>query len=612
MSGRSDIQWLFESLGEFGGSTGQAWKDVLSGSEQSPAELLAREAIQNSGDAHDKSKTGSPVRIRISRRLFVGRELKTIADVLLTAELRKRIEAIGFGKLGLPAENTYSKLLKPDGKELEVTIIEDFNTVGLGGALANHHGSTQAGDHFQKLLFLLGGTDKASEATTGGSFGYGKSVYSALSDARTFACYSVFEPTKRSDDHYARFIASGLFDSHAFGNQNNTGRAYLAIPSNSGGPMPAVDDTAHRLAKQLGIPTRTQDQRGATVIIFGTRIGMDQLRAEIEKYWWPKLVDQELTVELNDGDKELPPPSPKANETLKPYLTCYEILARRQDPDTSKDQRRSRLNAVAGKQLGEWAALRVEETIKDADELEGTLLNRIALIRGAKMVVEYSDKFCLPGAAVAIVGAFVASPEIDNVLKLSEPPAHNRWDPKSQRPDESGQQIVLALLDRLRRQIRAFHRELLPAPPPSNAKLKLLEELLGRLLEADPGIQPPPPPTSDPFQLTHKVNRKEKNGRATIVGSVRIELRKDAEQKELGIEYVPKIEILEDEDRSAGDELPLVNLRVTEGRAKVEIKNNRKVVTGRLRKGAPIVVSFESDPTIRDWLLAYHDELRAV
>lgn len=605
------MEWMFDTLGDFGGSTGQAWKDVLSGSGETAEELLAREALQNTSDAHDPG-TQAPVHVRITRRVVQGAELRNLASVLLDGPaLRKRLELLGPEKLGLSVHNTFSKLLAPDSAEVEITIVEDFNAVGLGGALPNEHGEAQTGDHFQKLLYLLGGTDKKTQGGSGGSFGYGKSVYSALSDARTVAYYSVFAPTLRSDGHHARFMVSANFDAHPFDGKNNTGRAYLAVPNARGGPTPAVDDAAHEWAERLGLQRRDRDQGGTTIVIFGTRLIMDRLRSEVERYWWPKLVDQELTVELYDGTTLLPPPSPKANESLRPYLACYEILARRQEPDVASGQRRGRLNALEGRQLGEWAAVRVEGPAENAEELDEGAFNKVALIRGAKMIVEYSSKPCLPGATVAIAGVFVASSEVDTVLKLSEPPAHNNWDPASLRLDDDGKHVVAALLDRLKRQVRNFHRELLPTTSSSQRKFRLLEELLGRLLEADPGV-PTVEHQPDPFQVTHNLNRKEKDGAVRISGTVRIELRPDAEYENLKIEYAPRVEILENEDHSAGDELSPIGLAVKEGSANVEVRNKRTVVIGRLKKGRPILITVESPRTHLDWLLAYREELRAI
>jgi hypothetical protein len=187
----AELTWMFEQIGAWGGSTGQAWKNILVSTEDLTEEgRLVREASQNANDAHDK-KCGDPaVRIKITRKVLSAKEIAKLTKFLgLESELEKRLPS-----LGLSADNAFSKMLKGKG-EVEITIIGDFNTVGLGGALAGTHGETLEGDHFQKLLFLLGGSDKiTSGETTGGSYGFGKSVYSALSDCQTVIYYSRFKP----------------------------------------------------------------------------------------------------------------------------------------------------------------------------------------------------------------------------------------------------------------------------------------------------------------------------------------------------------------------------------------------------------------------------------
>jgi hypothetical protein len=402
-----------------------------------------------------------------------------------------------------------------------------------------------------------------------------------------------------------------LFDKHTFGRKNNTGRAYFAIQDASHNPVPAVNEEAHKLAEQFGLRRRTEDENGTTIVILGSHVNMDQMRSEIEKWWWPKLVNHEFAVELYDGDRQITPPSPKENDFLKPYLTCYEILVGRQKADASKGQKRGNLSPLDGKALGEWAATRVDVEVGDDEAIDDSLLNKVALIRAAKMVVEYSPRLTLPEAQVRLVGVFIADDGIDDALKRSEPPAHNHWSPTSLRLSAEESKIVKALWERLRRQIRNFHRELLPPPPPQKGRLNAMEELLGRLLLGQPGI-PHPEPTSDPFLVTHDLKRKHKDGRVRLSGSVELGIRDDADLDELKVEYSPRIEILEDENLVSGDLMNITQLKVTGGKARIETRDKRKVVTGTISKKKPITLFVESETTNSDWALAYREELNSI
>ena len=602
--------WIFEEIGGWGGVTGEGWKNVLASTEDLTEEgRLVREAIQNLNDAHDKSSEDSSVRARITRRILSAKDLEKMAELLrLHDELGKRLEY-----LKLDSNNAFLRMIKGKG-DVEITIIEDFNTIGLGGALPGTHGQTLEGDHFQKLLYLLGGTDKTSSAAlSGGSYGYGKSVYSAASDCSTAFYYSSFKADARSNNDSARFIGCSLFDAHAFGNKNNTGRAYFGIRNSENIPVPAVNEQAHELAKAFGLRPRLKNERGTTVAIIGTHINMDRIRTEIEKWWWPKLVNQELVIELFDGDRLITPPSPKENATLKPFLTCFEILMNRQNADAAKGQKRGKLGPLEGKALGDWAAIRVDADLAKDEELDDTLLNKVALLRGAKMVVQYNPRLTLPEAQVPLAGVFIASDDehIEMALKLSEPPAHNLWSHTSSRLSDEQQKFVKALWERLRRQIRNFHKELLPPPPKSKGRLKLMEELLGRLLEGNPGISNPEP-TIDLFTVTHDLKRKSKDGRVRIVGTVQIAIREDADSDEMSIDYLPRIEILENENLAVGEDLNLTQLKITQGKAKIITRDKRQVVTGVIGKKRPISLFVESAPTNPDWVLAYREEINSI
>jgi hypothetical protein len=62
-----ELKWRFDALSGWGGSTGDAWNNALAGSKLTEEERLAREALQNSDDAHDPAVSDIPARIRITR-----------------------------------------------------------------------------------------------------------------------------------------------------------------------------------------------------------------------------------------------------------------------------------------------------------------------------------------------------------------------------------------------------------------------------------------------------------------------------------------------------------------------------------------------------------------
>src|SRR5690606_4347098 len=88
------------------------------------------------------------------------------------------------------------------------------------------------------------------------------------------------------------------------------------------------------------------------------------------------------------------------------------------------------------------------------------------------------------------VGVFVAAEQVDLPLKLSEPPAHDRWDPTSLRlVDDRQRAIVKTIHNRLLRTFRRFSRDAVPEPVPGEVRLDILERMLGSIFRppASPG-----------------------------------------------------------------------------------------------------------------------------
>ena len=78
----SKPNWIFERTPEMGGATGEAYTNPLLGTGMEPTAVLAREAIQNSVDAQNKSEK---VRVELRRVTLVG---KAKAEFILAMGLK--------------------------------------------------------------------------------------------------------------------------------------------------------------------------------------------------------------------------------------------------------------------------------------------------------------------------------------------------------------------------------------------------------------------------------------------------------------------------------------------------------------------------------------------
>jgi hypothetical protein len=124
-----ELAWFFEAVGQMGGASSSAYQNSLAGVGVMPAQLFARETIQNSANSVDAAQEGAPsvsVRFRSIRitRPQLG-DLRTLLHMNDDDEpLRRR------GLVPSVEGSTLHSVLEEPPRLLYV---EDFNTVGLGG-----------------------------------------------------------------------------------------------------------------------------------------------------------------------------------------------------------------------------------------------------------------------------------------------------------------------------------------------------------------------------------------------------------------------------------------------------------------------------------------------
>ena len=405
-----------------GGAASGAWSNPLSASELSKEHLLAREAIQNSTDAQAGN---GKVRVSFTRRILSPHRREEISELLKLRE--GPLERLD--KLGLQPGNLFEQLVSNADEPSDVLLIEDYATVGLGGRL--REGETDD-DRFRKLILLLG-MEGGFKERRGGSFGYGKSVYPGASNVRTVIYYSVFQPSDATDGAHPRLFTASFFRTHHDSDRSCTGRAWFGIDGEEVRPL--EDDAAHEMANKLGFALRSPAETGTSLMILGSEFDLDSLRDGIERYWWPRLLDANLEIRLFDGDDEVERPRPRTRSYLRPYIHCYEIIVGR-TPANPEIERTGNLGEPAGSEpggvaLGQWAVTEIaplepnELPNDDDDDVTEPLQNKICVMRGPRMVVEYLNAPSRSGEAIAAV--FVADDAADSYLRYSEPASHDKW-----------------------------------------------------------------------------------------------------------------------------------------------------------------------------------------
>lgn len=538
-------KWIFEPVGPMGGATGNAFANTLQGAGIPPEAELAREAIQNSCDA---AKEGER-RVRVDFRI-----------VTLESEPRARFvtalslgQGMGerLGQVSLAANNCLAQPSLP----LHLIFVEDYGTVGLYGDPHKRH------SHLHRLLLSVGDSTKAlAAARSGGSYGYGKSALSLNSRLRTIVAYSAFEPDDTGAT--ARLMGCAYFDAHEFDGYQWTGRGWFGVQRP--GPEivvdPLRDEAAHAWAERLGFRRRDEGEHGTSVLIVDSHAhDHRKLLRGIEDWWWPRLLDQELEVKIEAaGEQHFA--QPKRRSDLLAFIECYSLAVGRAQP-AGPHHKNDRFNRLRGLALGVYS-FQVMASDR-AEEFPEEKVGCVAMIRSPKMVVEYAQ---LGRQTPPAVGVFIADSEIDEILKLSEPPNHDRWDPESRRlevarPDEDiARDVVRHVAKRLKEQMRRFQAQATPPRPPEERRLRFLERELGAFFRPNLRDGGKTEGEVDPVEIRFREGpaaRPSASGGLETVAKVAIRLRAEAEDDSSEAIVRVRVPVLEDDHGSEGDFLPV-------------------------------------------------------
>lgn len=480
--------WYFEPFPQMGGASAGAFRNTLAGVGVPSTHLFVREVIQNSVDA-SRSSHGK-VHVKIRERTLRDSQLKDLRKHLhLTSDsdLLRRSELLQGGDIQALLSN-----------EMSVLYVEDHGTVGLGGT----DGALPADptDNYRRLCLELGVTVQGRGR--GGTFGYGKAAYWAVSDLWTVVFYSRFEPTKRSAGASSRLIAVSWFNEHTHAEEGPetalrfTGRAWFGGSQSGYGCLPFVDEEADEIAEKLGFASRTASDTGTSAMILCHALDTSELSEAVEENWWPRLLQDRLVIELPDGTV----PSPRSNKALRPFIRCWDLVEER---DLASEDETHKILAYKGESLGALAAT------TDPDDQTEPSRYRVALVRGPGMVVRVIEGKASTSSQPNAVGVFLADGAMDAALAASEPPAHDRWDHNTTRSDRnltvSDRRKIDQIQKKIRSELRNFlrlHQEPPPKPPERCASL---ERLLGSFMSFKKDTTSRPPlPSPDIFSLRFK------------------------------------------------------------------------------------------------------------
>lgn len=484
------------------------------------ATLMAREVIQNSWDAArelqaELGDAAPDFEIDFVFSELLGAEKQRLVDVLdlgglahQAARLEGEAQAVR-SKLGLKVDMCIDHL-DDDGRPLRVLKVIERGTTGMYGPWK------QARSKLFLALVSVGYTKK--EAGAGGSYGYGKAGLISSSAVRTVVAYSCFRPRPDEPGVTRRLLGMTYWGQHETDEASYTGFARYGR-AEADFVVPFENEAADAVAASLGIDLRDPDELedlGTTFLLVEPLVEPEDLNRAIARNWWPAIEDRKFDATIvqfdSDGSKVGNwTPRPRRDQALLAFIRAYEIAVTPQDNAIEHEFARelAKLNVGGGQlstgRLGLVADLQgwsyTTDIPEENDETAVRHCSMVALVRGPRMVVEYFEV----GRGVPYVrGAFVASDDIDDLLRQTEPKAHDAW--RTQGLDESVEPLAPVaaknVLDKIKDGVRDFRKRLKPPPPkPGDVKLTVLQDLFRSLMKGD-GKRTPPPPPAPPREIS--------------------------------------------------------------------------------------------------------------
>jgi len=463
------MEWGFKQLGR---------DEPLSGSSEQFAigrkvHNFVRESIQNSWDQRHSSL--EPVQVVFS---FIDLEGDELDEFLKDINWDKGLEE----HLRVCAEqNNHDKnklkrnLRKLEQGRMRLLRVSDFNTKGLSGPEFGDEGN------FCKLCRnRMIPSEGRNNAGKGGSFGVGKSVYWSFSGLNTVVFSSVFADESQND--LSRVFGRTYLPDHKWTDANGqedrySGDAFMCVRNPEGDRMSA--DFGSAGVGQGSLLYRNQNARGTSILVVMyeevesegdlplAEVAM-RFRDAVIANFWPLLHENSLeaTVEWRSrggagsevvGIPEEFDPFVRAlsfpqdsdalsggtdPDLLQPGDTAYFSAAIKVSARTTDDDPQPAVPdgevAVCVTRLTEEEKLKLANFEARYGFAKFKFVNRLANIRGAKMVVEnreYVTGACYDHVGVVRVGRFRdlggnVTPDdeaVEQFLRDSEPPAHDEW-----------------------------------------------------------------------------------------------------------------------------------------------------------------------------------------
>lgn len=407
---------------------------------------FVREVLQNS---HDQRAGIEPVLVEFDLITLGGPDLVNFLEALRWQDLESHLSA-STQTQALTSRSITECIEAIDGGQLTLLRVADYNTNGLVGE------EDTDGKNFKALVRNVLDTTEEKKSR-GGSHGLGKAVLWTFSAASTVLFSSVVRQGSNED---LRLIGRTVLPHHITADGAKwAGSGWLGTvdPNLPARSISSWNDWA--IAKSLFLNRNKGKGTGTSILIVGfhepeadraaePEALLRQIEKEAALNFWPAIAAGTLRIRLSHRNGTSTQASFEVDakseqvEAFTRALEQSEATAKAVNPgDLAEALIELRVPAKRSPSDQEPHGVVIGSTQlrmlrSEADHATHELRNRVALIRGAGMVVKYwkPPREPLSGGGffgVLKTGHALGSTEqdtsVEQFLRASEPPAHNDW-----------------------------------------------------------------------------------------------------------------------------------------------------------------------------------------
>jgi hypothetical protein len=519
MSGMSSSQSFSRKSERYtseGGISGEAVIQNLGRPRLDAATILVREAVQNSWDARSDRENGS-IEINIELRSVTTPQLKLLRHTVFADR---------------PRAHPLEQFLQEDMKLL---VIQDKGTSGLNGPIF-HQKRSDPDQPRNFIRFIRQVGRGAHRQLGGGTYGFGKSIFYAVSGPGTCLVYTCCPGEGRGHEH--RLIAHSI--TRPSDDETLTGRHWWGLEERAG-IAPLQGTEAKNLAKRLGLPVFKAGETGTTIAILAPRLSDEMFKpgdggdlpseldsgelmvrylAETAMCWyWPRMLSinnerPSISFCIRHEGTEVALPDPEREPPFKWYAKAFRNLlaSRSEDSPPSEENgihkvetRRPKarlgllaLNLAEREKRRRWIAADVEghplreQLVFDSEDETRGRYHHVALMRFPWQVVRYLR--CRPSelSGLNYTGVFLVdgdSSMVEEAFAQAEPPTHDDWIPDVLE-DPQHRSIIRVGLREIHKFANAFvaGQEAVRVPSVDDSLEQIAVDLGGLMLVNDPWV----------------------------------------------------------------------------------------------------------------------------